>query len=191
MTENSKLIVENAITIQDQISRYLLVTEKYKQKGYLQDVSKIQVPLKVEDILLMDDYLLLHKEISSLELEILLKGGAIVNDGSIELFLDKYHWNSVQFTAKFNTDTVGSARLITKASFGLPTLTESRIKLFDDYKFVHDELCGEFSQFVVRDGRYANASAGLIKLAYQYSITQLQIFKWVATIDNSVLKLLT
>jgi len=185
VTGRSLIQIKQVNTMEENIARYLLVTDKYKRKGYLEGVKRIPIQKSLQHWLSTENYTSIPNEAS-------FNGsygeGGIFNDSFNEIYIDKYHWNSKHFIALDNTNIVGSARLIEKNSIGLPTLGNQDIKIFDEYAFLCHQNCAEFSQFVVREGECAHISIGLIKIAYLYSIKVMNIEKWVATIDNSVLR---
>lgn len=183
ISSNNKYSIKKVTTIEEHISRYLLVTQKYAQKGYLDGIEKNPVSKKIED-------LFSNREIDLIIIDSLSMEGKLISDGVKEIYLDKYHSSSICFLAKDNVDVYGSARLIMQNSQGLPTINDPAIQIFDDYRYVYNEDCAEFSQFVVKDGKSTHISIGLLKIAFQYSTTMLNIHKWVATIDNSVLRFL-
>ena len=185
--ENQKFLLKKTTSIEEQIARYVLVTQKYAQKGYLEAVEKIQINDKIENLLLAGNKNLINELVKCNDLT---SEGKLISDGFMEIFFDKYHWSSTCFVASDGLNALGSARLITKDSRGLPTFDDPGISIFDEYKFLYQEDCVEFSQFVVKDGMCTHISVGLLKLAYQYSMSVMRIKKWVATIDNSVLKFL-
>ena len=186
-SKKSKFLLKKATSIEEHISRYLLVTQKYSQKGYLKGIEKIQIHKKFEN-LLFENYINLNNELDLFDDS--TNEGKLISDGFIELFIDKYHWNSTCFLASDGSNTFGSARLITKDSQGLPTFKDPGILISDEFGYLCQENCAEFSQFVVKNGECAHISVGLLKLAFQFSTSVMNIKKWVATIDNSVLRFL-
>ena len=120
-----------------------------------------------------------------------VKNGVLIKcTDSNEIYLDKYDQSSIPFLAESGGKSVGSARLIVRDSIGLPTLTDPRIIIYDDFKWVSQIECLEFSQFAVKAGTFTHASVGILKITYIYSKTNLNIHNWVAMIDNDVLKFL-
>jgi len=187
ISSNNKYSIKKVTTIEEHISRYLLVTQKYAQKGYLDGIEKIPVSQPIESLLSIGNN---GTKNESLFKDALNTEGKLISDGVNDIFLDKYRSNSICFLAKDYIDVYGSARLIMRDSQGLPTINDPAIQIFDDYRYVYNEDIAEFSQFVVKDGKCTHISIGLLKIAFQYSTTKLNIHKWVATIDNSVLRFL-
>lgn len=187
--EEYRLLV--ASSIEDQIERYLLVTNKYHEKSYLQGIKTIKAGKEVNSLISSESLNELEENGFYKDILQSLSDGIILDfDNSQSIFFDRYHWNSIPFIAKKTGFTCGSARLICKDTTGLPTLDDPKITIFNRYTWVYEKASVEFSQFAVCNEPFSYASVGLLKLAYLYSINVLHIDGWIAMIDNKVLKML-
>jgi len=187
---NLEILFRKAISIKDLANRYHLITNIYKQKGYLQGVQTIELNHSLEELIL-HDLACFEGIINPLYYQDYLKNGVLIKcTDSNEVYFDKYHQSSIPFLAKSGEKSVGSARLIVSDLIGLPTLTDPTIIIYDDFKWVSQIECLEFSQFAVKAGTFTHVSVGILKITYIYSKTKLKIHNWIAMIDNNVLKFL-
>jgi hypothetical protein len=179
-----------ASTIEDQMGRLEVVTERYELEHYLDGIGTVSMEDISPDILLSKEgFDILRGRLSSEEDESFMKDGILVEHDGKKLYLDKYNWNSVPFVVKRGEEYLGSARLIIKNGFGLPTTNDPRIEISNLWKEKATQCTAEFSQFAVKKGAPMDSSVKLLKAAYDYS-NYAGIENWVATTDNSVVRLL-
>lgn len=179
-----------AVTIEDQIGRLQMVTERYEIEHYLDGIRTVQMnDVTPETLLSKEGFDTLRSRLSPEEDESFMKDGILVEQNGKKIYLDKYNWNSVPFVVKQREEYLGSARLIIKNGFGLPTTNDPRIEISHLWKEKADQSPAEFSQFAVKKGAPMDTSVRLLKAAYDYS-NYAGIKNWVATTDNSVVRLL-
>lgn len=180
-----------ANTLEDNIGRLSLVTERYTLEGYLDDVKEIDTDLEPSEIITRPGFQILKDSLSKEDFESFMETGIVLKfPNKQKLYIDKYHWNSVPFFAKSGKDYIGSARLIIKNGYGLPTSEDPQIKIYENWKETAKKSIAEFSQFAVKKGASpAKVSVGLLREAYQYS-KKVNIDAWLATIDDNVKKFL-
>lgn len=180
-----------AQTIEDQIGRLEVVTERYNNENYLQNIPivKIDDNIRDEELLSKNGYKILEANFSADENEEFLKNGTLIDHKGKRLYYDKYHWNSVPFVTKVGDNYTGSARLIIKNGMGLPTLNDPKIEISNLWRSIVNNSVAEFSQFAIKRGSRGETSVQILKLAYDYSKRN-NIDSWVATTDNSVIRLL-
>lgn len=181
-----------ATSIADQIGRLEVVTDRYEDSGYLIGVDRVKTALGAEAVVGQGGFDALMSTLSQSDYTSFLHDGLVLEfqDGR-SLFLDKYHWNSIPIVAKNESGYVGSARLIIKNGFGLPTLSDDRIQIYDEWKEIANNAQIEFSQFAVsKDGQPMQASLGLLRASASYTKTVLNAGEWLATTDNKVIRYL-
>ena len=179
-----------ASTVEDQIGRLQVVTQRYEIEHYLDGIGTVSMDdISPEALLSKEGFDALRSRLSPEEDESFMKDGILVEHDGKKLYFDKYNWNSVPFVVKRGEEYLGSARLIIKNGFGLPTTNDPRIEISHLWKDNADKCPAEFSQFAVKKGAPMDTSVRLLKAAYDYS-NYAGIKDWVATTDNSVVRLL-
>ena len=185
-----------AVTSEEKIGRLEVVTGRYIMEGYLQGIPFAMVDLEAEDVVQENGLGLLYESLDQNLFEKFINEGLLLKfSGGQQFYLDKYHWQSAQFVAKTKAGYVGSVRLIMQnpdlGHFELPTLKEKSIIINDEWKDHAKRVESELSQFAILKGSHAPAtvSIGLLRAAAQYSRAN-NIEEWLATTDNSVVKLL-
>lgn len=179
----------------DVIGRLSVVTERYQQEGYLQDIFSIPTSLTPEEVVGDDGFNQLSRVLSEEEFLAFLDHGIVLTfqDGT-QLYIDKYQWQSVPFVAINAAGYVGSARLIQKGGalptqFELPTLSDPRIQIFTERQAEARLVPVEFSQFAKAKGTPPLVPIGLLRRAVEYSDDH-GITQWIATTDTRVVRLL-
>jgi hypothetical protein len=189
--EPEKIFFNVAETEEDKLGRLKVVTERYGKEGYLEDIKVHESSSKISDLLEKGGISILEKELQPGEFQEFLEHGILVHDESgQDYYIDKYTWNSVPFVAKQGGEYVGSARMIVRNGFNLPTLSDPTINIDENWKDTVKDCKVEFSQFAVKKGSPAGVSIGLLRAAHIYSRDVLKISDWVATIDDRVVRLL-
>ncbi len=180
-----------AQSVEDQIGRLEVVTERYNNENYLQNIPIVKIDDNImdEELLSKNGYRILEENFTEDENKQFLKNGTLIDHNGKRLYFDKYHWNSVPFVTKVGDTYTGSARLIIKNGIGLPTLSDPKIEISNLWKPIVSSSVAEFSQFAIRRGSKGETSVQILKLAYDYSKRN-NIDSWVATTDNSVIRLL-
>ena len=194
----NEICVGLATTPEEKIGRLGVVTDRYIREGYLQGIPFAKVDLEARDVVEENGIGLLYDSLSEDLFDKFIKEGLLLRfSGGEQLYLDKYHWQSAQFVAKTRAGYVGSVRIImydegSKLNlFKLPTLVEQDINIDSEWKEKANTVKAELSQFAKIKEPYvpATVSIGLLRIAAQYSRAN-NIDEWVATTDNSVVKLL-
>lgn len=194
----NEVCVGLATTPEEKIGRLNVVTDRYIREGYLQGIPFAKVDLDAKDVVEENGIGLLYDNLSEDLFDKFIKEGLLLRfNGGEQLYLDKYHWQSAQFVAKTRAGYVGSVRIIMTdedsglTNFPLPTLVEKGIKIDPEWRDKADKVKAELSQFAKTKEPYvpATVSIGLLRVAAKYSRAN-NIEEWVATTDNSVVKLL-
>lgn len=193
-TQDTELETETvcceAVSVEDQIGRLEVVTERYKVEGYLDSISTVEInDVPTEKLFSKDGLNILRSKLTPEQDKEFLQEGILVQHNGKSLYLDKYHFNSVPFVVKKGGEYIGSARLIIKNGYGLPTTNDPRIEISNLWKEKVQDCRAEFSQFAVRKGAPMDTSVKLLKAAYDYS-KENNIMGWLATTDNKVVRLL-
>lgn len=197
-TENNKINFCVIETPQEDIGRLEVVTDRYIREGYLQGMPFASVSLKADDVVGNDGLDLLSSELDTETFDKFMNEGLLLRfEDGIQIYLDKYHWQSVRFVAENNGEYVGSVRLIMDSGglnynhFPLPTLSDKNIHIYPEWEEKARAVQAELSQFAKAKGPNAPAtvSVGLLRIAAQYSRAH-DINEWLATTDNSVVRLL-
>lgn len=181
-----------AVTSEEKIGRLEVVTDRYIKEGYLQGIPFAMVDLKAEDVVQENGLGLLYDALDEGLFEKFIKEGLLLRfNGGQQLYLDKYHWQSAQFVAKTSLGYVGSVRLImdNNNSNKLPTLTDEKIQIEEEWREKVSHVHAELSQFAKLKEAPTSVSVALLRVAAQYSRAN-GIEEWVATTDNRVVKLL-
>jgi len=185
-----------AVTSEEKIGRLEVVAERYIREGYLQGIPFATVNLEAAQVVEDHGIGLLYDSFDDELFDKFINEGLLLRfRGGEQFYLDKYHWQSAQFVAKTKDGYVGSVRLIMHnpdlGHFELPTLKEQSIIINDEWKDHAKRVESELSQFAILKGSHAPAtvSIGLLRVAAQYSRAN-NIEEWLATTDNSVVKLL-
>lgn len=191
-----EVIVGVATTPEEKIERLEVVTDRYKLQGYLQGVPFAWVDLDAKEVVEDNGYSLLEQNLEPAVLEKFLKEGLLISfRDSEQLYIDKYHWQSIQFVARNEQGYVGSVRLIMDTpddqhcKFGLPTLCDKAIEIDEEWREAANKVTAELSQFAKLKEAPASVTVGLLRAVAQYSKKN-NIEEWVATTDNMVVKLL-
>lgn len=194
--EENEVCVGLATTPQEKIGRLAVVTERYIKEEYLQGIPFAGVNLFAEEVVDDNGIGLLYDSLNEELFDKFIKEGLLLRfRGGEQFYLDKYHWQSIQFVAKTKEGYVGSVRLIMANQdlryFELPTLKEESIQIDNKWKERASIVKSELSQFAKQKEPYvpATVSIGLLRAAAQYSRAN-NIEEWLATTDNSVVKLL-
>jgi len=191
LSENNCVHISKANSITDQMARYYVLTEIYYQKNYLGKIQTANLDKDYVDFLSSKDMSSVKNGFDGKDYDEFLQNGLLIKfKENSPIYIDKFHWNSIPFIAYTGDEIVGSARLIQPDGLGLPTIHDPQIKIWDEFKWIFNRKCVEFSQYAVKRGFGAPISIGLLKIAYLFSKFELNIDTWVATIDNSVLRLL-
>lgn len=192
----NEVCVGLASTPEEKIGRLEVVTDRYMREGYLQGIPFAAVNLSAEEVVEENGLGKLYDSLDENLFGKFIKEGLLLRfiDGN-QFYLDKYHWQSAQFVAKTKQGYVGSVRLIMndpqQEQFELPTLKEESIIIDENWKERASKVNSELSQFAKQKEPYvpATVSIGLLRIAAQYSRAN-NILEWLATTDNSVVKLL-
>lgn len=194
--EKGEVFVGVASTPEEKVSRLLVATDRYIQQGYLQGVPFAWVDLSARDVVVDGGYQLLENYLSSDIFHELGKEGLLLSFNDIsQLYLDIYHWQSIQFLAKTEQGIMGSVRLIMNNSnsdtqrCSLPTLTDKHIQIEDEWRERVKDIPAELSQLAIVKGAPFTTSIGLLRAVAQFS-RENNIDEWVATTDNKVIRLL-
>jgi hypothetical protein len=192
---DNDVIVEVANTPEDQIGRLGVVTQRYIREGYLQGIPFANIHLSPDTIVQENGYSILKDTLEEDLFEKFLETGMLFQfiDGHT-FYLDKYHWQSVQFVAKTKEGYGGSTRIIQDniditPSFPLPILTDKCIEIEESWRPKINGIHSELSQFAKTKEAKGTVPVALLRAAAQYSRTH-NIEKWLATTDNSVVRLL-
>lgn len=192
----NEVCVGLAITPEEKIGRLEVVTDRYIREGYIQGISFASVNVQAQEVVEDNGIGLLYEELNPILFEKFIKEGLLLRfKGGEQLYLDKYHWQSAQFVAKSKEGYVGSVRLIlddgNSTLYELPTISEKSILINEDWaeKVIH--VKAELSQFAKQKTPYvpSTVSIALLRVAAQYCRAN-DIKEWIATTDNSVVKLL-
>ena len=185
-------------TPEEDIERLEVVTDRYIREGYLQGMPFANVDLEAKDVVGDNGFDLLYNALDDEVFEKFMEEGLLLRFvDNKQIYLDKYHWQSIRFLAKNNNECVGSVRLIIDNHsldanhFPLPTLSDKDIHIDPQWQENVKSIKAELSQFAKAKGPNAPAtvSVGLLRAAAQYSRLH-GIEEWLATTDNSVVKLL-
>ena len=185
-------------TPEEDIGRLEVVTDRYIREGYLQGMPFANVNLKAENTVGNDGFNLLYDELDGETFEKFMEEGLLLRFvDNKQIYLDKYHWQSIRFFAENDNECVGSVRLIIDNHsldtnhFPLPTLSDKDIHIDYQWQEKVKPIKAELSQFAKAKGPNAPAtvSVGLLRAAAQYSRLH-GIKEWLATTDNSVVRLL-
>jgi len=179
-----------ATTIADKIGQLTVLTETYNTRNYLDLIQRTKINNTINNLLGNDGLTIIQQELPSKLYDEFIKNGLLLktSDSPNFLFFDKYYWSSIPFIAKNESGYIGSARLIIRDTYGLPTTNDARITILPKYTCYGNELQAELSQLAVKKKSKNGISLGLLKSAYQYSKKN-NISAWLATIDNHVLKI--
>lgn len=179
------------LTPENDLERLLVVSEVYRERGYFTGVPSIHLQTDPLEIVSPDGKAILTGQLNEADYNSFIATGALfVFPGGQEVYLDKYHWDSVGLIAKTNQGVIGSARIVMNDEAGLPTLNDSQIEIFPEWEELAHMAKAEFSQFAVLKGEAPfKAATGLLKTAYEYSKGN-EIYNWIATIDKIVIRLL-
>lgn len=189
-SSETETICCEALTIADQIGRLEVVTERYNIEGYLAGISTVEVnDVPTEQLLSKGGLEILRGRLTPEQEKEFLQEGILVQHNGRSLYIDKYHFNSVPFVVKQGDAYIGSARLIIKDGYGLPTINDPRIEISNMWKERVQDCQAEFSQFAVRKGAPMDTSVKLLRAAYDYSRDN-NLVGWLATTDNKVVRLL-
>lgn len=181
-----------AESIEDKVGRLGVLTNRYFREDYLKDIHTVHIDNEddISKILENDGFDYLVSGLNDSQKDDFLKDGLIVEYDNKKLYIDKYNWDSVPFVTKLGDLYTGSARLIKKdGRFGLPTTSEKAIEIGDAWKEKVGNSPVEFSQFAIVRGAPKETSALLLRAVYEYS-NENEIDSWIATTDNSVVRLL-
>lgn len=194
--EEGEVVVGIAETAEQKIGRLEVVTDRYKHEGYLADVGVSYPGLSAEEIVGDEGFVLLKGTLpEELFDEFMRKGLLLVSEEGKQLYVDKYHWQSIQFVAETQAGYVGSVRLILNSEetdrpvFPLPTLTDPDIVIEEKWKEKASKVKAELSQFAKQAHSHPGIAVALLRVASLYSKRN-NIEEWVATTDNRVVKLL-
>jgi hypothetical protein len=166
------------------------VTERYRLEGYLDNISTVELDdIPTEQLLSKEGLGILRSRFTPEQDEQFMCDGILVEQNGKSLYIDKYNYNSVPFVVKQGEEYIGSARLIIKNGYGLPTTNDPRIEISNMWKDAVKDCNAEFSQFAVRKGAPMETSIQLLKAAYDYS-KRTNLSGWLATTDNKVVRLL-
>ncbi|MBN2016070.1 hypothetical protein JW766_04525 [Candidatus Dojkabacteria bacterium] len=178
-----------AETVEQQVGRLSVVTDRYDKQGYLVDVPSYDLEAGADELITGGmDYLrgVLDPDIY----ERFLREGVVFNlKNGVRMYLDKYHWQSVGFVAVTREGYVGSARLVFLGEFGLPTQEDGHIVIDPEYAERASGAQAEFSQFAKLKSTHPGVAVALLRAAYQYS-KSVGVEEWLATTDNFVIRLL-
>jgi len=192
---SNDVIVEVANTPEDKIGRLKVVTERYIREEYLQGIPFANIPLIPDPIVQEDGYAVLKNVLEENLFEKFLETGMLFQFIDDQIFyLDKYHWQSVEFVAKTRDGYAGSTRIIQDnrnitPSFALPILTDESIRIKESWIPRIKDINSELSQFAKTKEAKPTVPIALLRAAAQYSRAH-DIEEWLATTDNSVIKLL-
>ncbi len=181
-----------AESFEDKVGRLDVLTRRYFREDYLKDIHTVHINNEddVHKILEDNGFDHLVSGLNDVQKEDFLKDGLIMEYDNKRLYIDKYNWDSVPFVTKLGNEYTGSARLIKKEGrFGLPTTSEKTIEISDAWRDKVDDSPVEFSQFAIVRGAPRETSALLLRAVYEYS-KENRIDSWIATTDNSVVRLL-
>ncbi len=193
---DGEVIVGIASSPEEKIGRMQVVTDRYMFQGYLQGIPFVKMDLDARDVVGEGGFSLLEEHLDPEKLEDFMKEGLLISFMNEDpLYIDKYHWQSVQFVGITNQGYVGSVRLIMSnptsevPTFKLPTLTDRKIKIEKEWKKAVKHIPAELSQFAKLKSAPGTVSVALLRAAAQYSRAN-GIEEWVATTDNLVIRLL-
>ena len=194
--DEREVVVGVVDTPEQEIGRLNVVTDRYIREGYLQGIPFANInedPTKITQaggLQFLED---------SLEKDLFKKfldtGMLLQFKSNYRFYFDKYHWQSIHFVAQTRDGYVGSARLIfnnrdnTEPSFDLPIFTDKKIKINEAWRPRIKDISSEFSQFAKTKESIPTVPVALLRIAAQYSRNH-NIKEWLATTDNSVLRLL-
>ena len=191
-----EVIVGIAETPEQKIGRLKVVTERYKHEGYLEDIGVSYSELSGEEIVGDDGFILLEQTLPKELFDEFIKNGLLlVSKEGDQLYIDKYHWQSIQFVAETKEGYVGSVRLILNSEqtdnpvFPLPTLKDPDIVIEEEWKPRVANVKAELSQFAKQEHSHPGVAVALLRAASLYSKAN-NIEEWVATTDNRVVKML-
>lgn len=194
--QEGEVVIGKAETPEQMIGRLEVVTERYKNEGYLDEISVYYSELETEAIVGEDGFSVLEGNLPlDLYDEFMKKGLVIVSKEGKQLYIDKYHWQSIQFVAETTEGCVGSVRIILDKDqdgipvFPLPTLTDSDIQLSPEWEEIACATKAELSQFAKVRNAHPGVAVGLLRAAYMCSLEN-GIEAWVATTDNRVVRML-
>jgi hypothetical protein len=177
------------------VERLKVVTERYSSEEYLDGIQMADVASTPERIVQQGGYGALLGCLTAEQTDLFHNNGLVLCFPSGEtLFLDKYHWQSIQYIAKKKGLVVGSARLIlegtdTFPSFPLPTTHDPAIQIAPEWMGKAHTIRAEFSHFVKRKGTPSTVPVGILRFASMHS-SSIGVDEWLATIDGRVIRLL-
>lgn len=180
-----------AVSEEDIIARWRLVTNTYLQKRFLQNVPQIEMPnLNPFDIIHSLKYEnygdLLKWHLGERDFTTFLKSGAIINFVDNErLYLDIHEQTAVPVVVKRNGSVVGSSRVIRNAQpHGVPAMGSS---FYQEYAELPTVIPGEYSQFASWNGQQdVRVPSALIRATFAV-IRSLFNGNVVAVLDDKVL----
>lgn len=181
-----------ANTMEEQIGRLQVLTQKYQERNYLDDIHSLTLQIDAPSIIGKNGLQTLQELLSPDQYDLFRKDGLMLTfSDNKTLYIDKYHWSSIPFVAKtLGNRFVGSARLIIDEDngLGLPTLHDDRISIDHEWQTQAQNCKVEFSQFATIMA--TKPSIALLRAAYKYSKDVLGTTEWLATTDNMVVRLL-
>lgn len=184
-----------ATTPDETIGRLHVVTQRYSREGYLDEISEVETDIPVDLVISDQGLSFLERNLSPEYFHEFLEHGLLLRfPCGNTLYLDKYHWQSVQFVARGKEGIVGSARLIlhnpdAELNFPLPTLSDRSISINPEHRDKAQSVDAEFSQFAKLKEAPSVVAIGLLRVAAQFSRWK-GIPEWLATTDNVITRLL-
>jgi hypothetical protein len=191
--ENAKASFGIATKIEDQIGRLDVVTHRYNEENYLENIEKIKINLSQDQLLSPELSMNRFKEmlpeayVKEFDENGILLESDLIKTSNGGLYIDKYSWNSVPIVAKEMDGYTGSARLIiSNGEKPLPIFNSPEIKI-DESSCL--QCAVEISQLAKAHQSHPMVLFGLLRIARMYS-RENNIPDWVATIDKKVFNLL-
>lgn len=193
--KENEIIVMQADSPREMLGRLNVVTERYAQEGYLKDIMRVELDIEPELIVSEKGFELLQNSLSKEEIAEFMEEGLLISSQGQNFYLDKYHWQSIQFVAKGINGYLGSVRIIVDSDevnppvYNIPTLTKSEIKIDDEWYERVKPINAELSQFAKLKEASSNVPTALLRIASIYS-KEHGIKEWLATTDNIVVRIL-
>ena len=188
-----KVAIGHCMSIPDRIGRLQVLTDRYQKQGYLESVAEVAVECSPEEVLNGGIDLIMSLFPPEVYESFVGGDGVLARfPESSRLFIDKYLWQSVEFTARYGDNYAGSVRIILcgeEYPFNLPTLDSEEIEIYPDWQEKAQVVRAELSQFAKAKGAPATVAIGLLRAAVLYS-KAMGIDVWLGTTDAAVHRLL-
>lgn len=189
---DGSLVLTQTVSVKDRLDRLEVLTSRYGDEKYLEGVGSFITEASADELFTANGLRCLKESMTPAMLQGFEQNGVLLRVSGSKVYVDKYEWKSIGFIVRSDLDgkALGSVRLILRdENTDIPTLSAPEISLYEDYKSIAQTSGAELSQFArLREGT-GQVAIMLLRGAYQFS-KMCGIDSWVATTDDSVLRLL-